>query len=332
MSNFITCPTCHYTRQSTDDAPDWECPKCQKAYIKTARAMERQASAVGIQPVSFAAPLQATNTFNGEGLQRANRRNPFDPNNPEEYVRENFSSIDQWYRQFESLFDASVFGDSVAMQTKWTTAAFYATAERYNRELVEVALGRFEFRAASGMKLFGLFFIFAGFVGAIANSSKHLSTGKTVGLLLICAAFVIAGITLLLKSSRPIVFDLQLGFFWRGKKSPNDLISQQTTKDAVRIQDIHGLQLIFWGGVVNTADGRGGTRNYRYELNLVLNDGNRINVAVATYYNRERLQADAATLARTLGKPLWNAIDAMFSLYEKMRTQAAYDQYFGEQQ
>jgi len=114
MSNFITCPACHYTRQPTDNAPDWECPMCQKAYIKTARATEQQASAEGIQPASFDASLQATNTFNGEGLQRANRRNPFGPNNPEEYVRENFSSIDQWYRQFESLFDASVFGDSIA--------------------------------------------------------------------------------------------------------------------------------------------------------------------------------------------------------------------------
>jgi len=36
----ITCPECNYLRQSTDDAPEWQCPKCQKAYRKTARRVE----------------------------------------------------------------------------------------------------------------------------------------------------------------------------------------------------------------------------------------------------------------------------------------------------
>jgi hypothetical protein len=29
-----TCPFCHYTRQPTDEAPVWQCPKCQKVYAK----------------------------------------------------------------------------------------------------------------------------------------------------------------------------------------------------------------------------------------------------------------------------------------------------------
>lgn len=31
----ITCPACGYARQPTDDAPEWACPKCLKAYAKT---------------------------------------------------------------------------------------------------------------------------------------------------------------------------------------------------------------------------------------------------------------------------------------------------------
>lgn len=28
------CPHCNYARQSTDNAPDWQCPSCEKAYVK----------------------------------------------------------------------------------------------------------------------------------------------------------------------------------------------------------------------------------------------------------------------------------------------------------
>lgn len=42
MTSATTCLACNYTRQPTDDAPDWECPNCQKAYVKTARVAEHQ--------------------------------------------------------------------------------------------------------------------------------------------------------------------------------------------------------------------------------------------------------------------------------------------------
>jgi hypothetical protein len=42
MTSFTTCPACNYTRKSSDDAPDWECPKCHKAYIKTSCLVQRQ--------------------------------------------------------------------------------------------------------------------------------------------------------------------------------------------------------------------------------------------------------------------------------------------------
>jgi glutaredoxin len=28
------CPHCNYARQSIDNAPDWQCPSCEKAYVK----------------------------------------------------------------------------------------------------------------------------------------------------------------------------------------------------------------------------------------------------------------------------------------------------------
>lgn len=41
MSVITTCPACHYTRKPTDDAPSWECPNCQKAYLKAAREIQQ---------------------------------------------------------------------------------------------------------------------------------------------------------------------------------------------------------------------------------------------------------------------------------------------------
>jgi len=38
MTEVKTCSACNYTRQLTDYAPGWECPKCQKAYAKTTQS------------------------------------------------------------------------------------------------------------------------------------------------------------------------------------------------------------------------------------------------------------------------------------------------------
>lgn len=38
MSVETVCQACGYQRKPTDQAPDWECPSCGKAYIKTSHA------------------------------------------------------------------------------------------------------------------------------------------------------------------------------------------------------------------------------------------------------------------------------------------------------
>ncbi|MDP6491172.1 MAG: hypothetical protein QGG69_05335 [Kiritimatiellia bacterium] len=45
---------------------------------------------------------------------------------------------------------------------------------------------------------------------------------------------------------------------------------------------------------------------YSYELNLVLQDGSRINVV--DHGNKTKLREDAATLSEFLGRPVWDAI------------------------
>jgi glutaredoxin len=33
------CPHCNYARQATDNAPDWQCPSCEKAYVKAGASL-----------------------------------------------------------------------------------------------------------------------------------------------------------------------------------------------------------------------------------------------------------------------------------------------------
>ncbi len=65
------------------------------------------------------------------------------------------------------------------------------------------------------------------------------------------------------------------------------------------LSSIHALQLLseFVSGSKNSY--------HSYELNLVLNDGSRINVV--DHGNLERLRADASTLSQFLDKPVWDA-------------------------
>lgn len=35
-----TCPHCNHVRRPHDQAPDWQCPSCERAYEKPARAVE----------------------------------------------------------------------------------------------------------------------------------------------------------------------------------------------------------------------------------------------------------------------------------------------------
>jgi hypothetical protein len=50
MDVFTTCPACDYTRIPSDNAPNWQCPKCQKAYIKTASLLQKNKDRIHSHP------------------------------------------------------------------------------------------------------------------------------------------------------------------------------------------------------------------------------------------------------------------------------------------
>lgn len=205
----------------------------------------------------------------------------------------------------QAAFDPSQFGDPVAVQTDWTPAR-RGGANFQTRKLVEANANRLEFRASRGAKLFYLVFLLSGVGIAFGFSFQRLSSGvfsfdtDTIVSLAVGLIFAITGIFLLYFGATPVVFDKIHGAFWKGRKTPEPVVDSRPLKRYCELHRIHALQLI--------SEYVRGNKNsyYSYELNLVLEDGSRINVV--DHGNKNRLREDARTLSAFLDKPVWDAI------------------------
>jgi len=203
----------------------------------------------------------------------------------------------------QHAFDPSQLGDPVAMQTGWTPAKRGGTSFRTHK-LVEVNLYRLEFQASLAAKLFYLIFLLSG-IGIIIGFlfTKIASEGfsfdaDTILPLVAGLVFAMVGGFLLYFGTAPIVFDKTHGAFWKGRKSPNEY--RQDIKHFAELDKIHSLQLISEYVRSNKHS------YYSYELNLVLEDGQRLNVI--DHGKLDRIREDAQTLSVFLNKPVWDAI------------------------
>ena len=97
-----------------------------------------------------------------------------------------------------------------------------------------------------------------------------------------------------------IVFDRQVGGYWRGSTTPTD-------EHVVALTDIHALQIIEkWVKPTGPDSHMGPTPGYSsFELNLVTTDGQRHNVV--DHGDLEALREDAESLSDFLQIPLWDA-------------------------
>jgi hypothetical protein len=77
------------------------------------------------------------------------------------------------------------------------------------------------------------------------------------------------------------------------------MITNEATAKYVRLELIHALQI-----VAEYIRGKNGDY-HSYELNLVLKNGNRINIV--DHSCRKKLTEDVEVLAEFLGIPLWDA-------------------------
>ncbi len=199
--------------------------------------------------------------------------------------------------------DLAKFGDPLALTIEWTPASRGGTNFRTHK-LVEIDFSRVEFKAATAAKLFYSFFfgmgLFVGIGFSLQNNIFDNFSIQTIAPVLFSLIFVVVGGLLYYFGTAPIVFDKSVGYFWKGRKSPQDAPEPGAIKKLALLEDIHAVQLL-------SEYVRGSKSSYySYELNLVLNDGKRM--TVIDHGNLKRLREDAQKLALFLGKPIWDAI------------------------
>ncbi len=172
--------------------------------------------------------------------------------------------------------------------------------------LKEAAPGRVEFKARGMALLFPVFFIAVGIGVIITAGLFWFKQGdkEIVFLGLFGFVFFLAGLFILRAWMTPRVFDRSTGFYWRGRKIP-DNSNVQSIKECCRLIDIHAIQLLD-EYIRSSSDNGRNTSFYSYELNLVLKDGKRLNVV--DHGKLSLIRDDAAKLAGFLNVPVWDVI------------------------
>jgi hypothetical protein len=193
-------------------------------------------------------------------------------------------------------FQPASLQDPVALTTEWKPCN-PGGANFRTRALTQYGPRRVGFRPTLGAVLFCAVFAVLGcalLVGAL-NATMSANTRAPVGVLsLVGLAFAGGGLVALYLNTRPIVFDRELGRFWKAWRTPRPGVSV-----GVELTSIHALQVI-------SEYCSGKASFYSYELNLVLTDGSRLNVV--DHGDLASIRGDAEALASFLGVPLWDPV------------------------
>ncbi len=164
-------------------------------------------------------------------------------------------------------------------------------------KLVEISSQRIEYKASVGSIIFGSIFLLVG----LGVSSTSFLEGFSIFLFIFGLAFAIVGVFILKSALNQIVFDKTEGFFWKGKKTPSMVADISELKVATKLDEIYGLQVIK-EYVKSRSDKGRDTSYYSYEINLILNSGERLNVV--DYGNANAILEDASKISKFLNKPV----------------------------
>ena len=201
--------------------------------------------------------------------------------------------------------NAEMFNDSIAQKTSWSPLK-KGGASFGTHKLVTTSQRRLEFKPTLFAIFFYMIFAAVGF-GIMCLSiyneyetSFELEMGNVI-LLIMGIIFFSVGTTLGYTGTKPIVFDREFGFYWRGRKKPNRDLEYTYPDLFTPLNDIHALQII-------SEYIRGDKSSYySYELNLVFRDGNRENVI--DHGNLDRIREDAKKVSQFINRPVWDAVN-----------------------
>ncbi len=167
-------------------------------------------------------------------------------------------------------------------------------------KLIEKSSQRLEFKASTGGILFGAVFTVPGiFLFFLAFAGIDFGEEKLLGTIIMASMGVLfggVGILLLVLFGKPVVFDKSIGLYWKGKRPANP--AHAKPGKWTRLSNIIGIQLL--SEYVSGSE----SSYHSYELNLVLEDGSRLNVV--DHGKSDALAKDAQKLAHFLNVPVWD--------------------------
>lgn len=213
------------------------------------------------------------------------------------------NSIQEGLEKFQS-FDPSSMEDPLARQCSWSPVKPGGT-NFGTHQLVKTSPERLEFKLKGGAVLFPVLFALIGFglllgmgiPGLLRMDFILLGMGVFMG-----GIFSLVGLLLFFSWTSPRIFDFSMGCYWKGRRTPNPY-SNEWPKGSCRISDIHAVQII--RELCTSSSSSNGYRStfYSYEINLVFQDGNRLNII--DHGNVDLILQDGNTLVQRLNVPLW---------------------------
>lgn len=202
-------------------------------------------------------------------------------------------------------FTPESLNDDIALKTKWSPLNSGGT-NTTDFKFSKISPKRVEFKASPKLYIAASVFIILGIVAIIKfsmepNGSLLFYGGIGLGIIL-----MLTGISKIIGMNKPPVFDLDEGYFWKDQKEPDRDLKTSITQ--CRIENIHAVQLI--QERIQSGGSSGSSSFYSFEMNLVLQNGNRLNVVDHGTLSRIRKNTDQ--LSNFLDVPVWDAITRKF--------------------
>jgi hypothetical protein len=200
--------------------------------------------------------------------------------------------------------DPSIFNDELASKINWSPAKGGGT-NMCTHSLRQISPNRVEFRVRGMGILFPGLFMVIGIgvaigmtVGGLNQDITMLYFGLPFGIIFFCAGFYFFR-----HWATPRIFDRSIGYYWKGKNE--HLVNNiRNLKENCEIRDIYAIQILQEYCQSSSSSG-GSSSYYSYELNLVLSNGNRINVI--DHGRLSLIRKDAKALSEFLNIPVWDS-------------------------
>ena len=215
---------------------------------------------------------------------------------------------------------AKIYNDPFVFRTEWmpmencnSTGYSIVTS---TPDKVVLCKGKIPGYVALILIFIGMLFLSSSILPAIINNEPFNTDGhkNTIGWLLFGSLFTVIGSGLLFTKNMLCVFDKSRGLFWKGQT--DSISAHEAKKYDIRLstKQIYAIQTVSFPIVIQNSEV---ISDYSYQLNLVLNDGNR--VYVASYAQTDTLACDAKKLAEILGTPLWDAVHCSKTTYDNYK-------------